>query len=140
MRTQVVSSTGALAFQEVPPSLIVVGGGVIGLELGSVWQRLGAQVTVVEFADTILPGQDPAICKNFLRILKKQKWRVHLGTRVTGLQKKDTMCELTLEGGTTQTLQGHKVLVAVGRRPKTEGLGLEQLGIELDAKGSSQSE
>ena len=132
---QIVSSTGALSLGKVPKKMIVVGAGVIGLELGSVWRRLGAEVTVVEFLDTILPGMDAEICKNMNRILKKQKMKFMLSSKVTGAKAAKTGVTLTVEpvkGGDAETLKADVVLVSIGRRPYTDGLGLEAAGVEMD--------
>lgn len=134
----IVSSTGALSFEKVPAKLLVIGGGVIGLELGSVWARLGAQVTVVEFLDSILPGMDGEVAKNFQRILKKQGFDFKLGKKVTKAEKRRGSVQATIEsaaGGEAETLDVDAVLVAVGRVPYTEGLGLEKLGVKQDKRG-----
>ncbi len=135
---RIVSSTGALSLERVPARLVVIGGGVIGLELGSVWRRLGSEVTVVEFLDTLLPGMDQDIRKQMQRSMKKQKMKLKLSTRVTAATAHADGVQLTLEsveGGTVETLQADIVLVAVGRRPYTRGLGLEQIGVALDERG-----
>ncbi len=135
---QIVSSTGALELDAVPERLLVVGAGVIGLELGSVWRRLGAQVTVVEFLDRILPGMDGEIAKTFARTMKKQKMTFKLSTKVTGVEKTANGLKVTVEpakGGEATTLETDVMLVAIGRVPYTSGLGLEQAGVELDARG-----
>ena len=135
---RIVDSTGALVLPEVPKSLIVVGAGVIGLELGSVWRRLGAEVTVVEYLDRILPGTDDEIAKAFQRILVKQGFKFKLGAKVTGATATAKQAQLTVEpvaGGPAETLQADYVLVAIGRRPFTEGLGLETVGITPDKRG-----
>ena len=135
---QVVSSTGALELDKVPGKLIVVGAGVIGLELGSVWRRLGSEVTVVEFLDRILPGMDGEVVKNAQRIFKKQGFDFKLGTKVTGVEKSKKGVKVTLEpakGGDASELEADIVLVAIGRRPYTEGLGLEEAGVALDERG-----
>lgn len=135
---QIVSSTGALELTKVPKKMIVIGAGVIGLELGTVWRRLGADVTVVEFLDRILPGTDNEVAKNTQRILKKQGINFKLGTKVTGAKKAKTGVTLTMEpakGGDAETMKADVVLVAIGRRPYTTGLGLEDLGVELDKAG-----
>ena len=135
---QVVSSTGALELDKVPGKLIVVGAGVIGLELGSVWRRLGSDVTVVEFLDRILPGMDGEVVKNAQRIFKKQGFDFKLGTKVTGVEKHKKGVKVTLEpakGGDASELEADIVLVAIGRRPYTEGLGLEEVGVVLDERG-----
>ncbi|MCK0198064.1 dihydrolipoyl dehydrogenase [Ancylobacter sp. 6x-1] len=135
---RIVSSTGALTLDRVPGRLIVVGAGVIGLELGSVWRRLGAQVTVVEYLDRILPGMDGEVAKSFQRILEKQKFGFKLGAKVTGVDASGPLLKVSIEpaaGGETETLEADVVLVAIGRVPYTAGLGLEALGVELDRRG-----
>jgi dihydrolipoamide dehydrogenase len=134
---RIVSSTGALALAEVPKRLVVIGGGYIGLEMGSVWGRLGAQVTVVEFLDRITPGMDAEVAKQLQRSLTKQGFAFKLGTKVVGAKSGNKGVTLTLEpaqGGPTETLEADVVLVAVGRRPYTDGLGLETVGVALDDK------
>ena len=136
--TSIVSSTGALTLSNVPGKLVVVGAGVIGLELGSVWRRLGAEVTVVEYLDRILPGMDGDVAKNFQRILQKQGFVFKLASKVTGAAKQGDKLAVSVEpaaGGTAETLDADVVLVAIGRVPFTEGLGLEALGIAKDNKG-----
>ncbi len=135
---RIVDSTGALSLPSVPKSLIVVGAGVIGLELGSVWRRLGAEVTVVEYLDRIVPGTDTEVATAFQKILTKQGFKFKLGAKVTGAADKGKQAELTLEpvaGGPAETLQADYVLVAIGRRPFTQGLGLETVGITPDKRG-----
>jgi dihydrolipoamide dehydrogenase len=135
---QIVSSTGALELQEVPGKMVVIGGGVIGLELGSVWRRLGAEVTVVEFLDNILPGSDGEIQKQALRTFKKQKMKFELGRKVTGVEKKKSGLTVKTEasnGGKEKDLEADVVLVCIGRRPFTKGLGLEALDIKTDQRG-----
>ena len=135
---QIVSSTGALVLPKVPKTMVVIGGGYIGLELGSVWQRLGAQVTVVEFLDRITPGMDGEISRQFQRILAKQGIAFKLSTKVTSAKADRKGVSLTLEpaaGGTAETMEAEVVLVSVGRRPFTQGLGLEAVGVALDDKG-----
>ena len=135
---QIVTSTGALALAAVPKSLVVIGGGVIGLELGSVWRRLGSEVTVVEYLPAILPGMDGEVVKQATRTFKKQGLNFKLGTKVTGAKTAKSGVTLSLEpaaGGAAETLVADVVLVAIGRRPFTQGLGLEIAGIELDARG-----
>ncbi len=135
---RIVDSTGALALSEVPKSLIVIGAGIIGLELGSVWRRLGAAVTVVEFLDRITPGMDEETAKTFQRALTKQGMAFRLGTKVTAAKAGDKGVELTVEpvaGGAAETLKADYVLVAIGRRPFTQGLGLESVGIKPDRRG-----
>ncbi|MFM2271911.1 MAG: hypothetical protein RL702_976 [Pseudomonadota bacterium] len=134
----IVDSTGALALDRVPQHLVVIGGGVIGLELGSVWSRLGAKVTVVEFLDALLPGMDGDIRKEAAKIFKKQGFDIKLGTKVTGASVKGDKATLTLEpakGGEAQTLEADCVLVAIGRRPNVEGLGIDRIGLSLNARG-----
>ncbi|MGA7385348.1 MAG: dihydrolipoyl dehydrogenase [Methylocella sp.] len=131
----IVSSTGALSLETVPQKLLIVGAGIIGLELGSVWSRLGAAVTVVEYLDRILPGFDGEIGKQFRRMLEKQGFHFHLGHKVAGIGKTDSTFQVTIEpsgGGDASALAADTVLVAVGRLPVTEGLGLDALGIALD--------
>src|SRR6185312_6181177 len=135
---RIVDSTGALSLPEVPKSLIIVGAGIIGLELGSVWRRLGAAVTVVEFLDRITPGMDLETAKAFQRSLAKQGIVFKLGMKVTGAKAGDTGVELTVEpvaGGAAETLKADYALVCIGRRPYTEGLGLETVGITPDKRG-----
>jgi len=141
----IVSSTGALALEGVPGHLVVVGAGYIGLELGSVWLRLGAQVTVVEFLDRILPGMDGEIAKQFQRLLERQGFKFRLSTKVSAARNAKNGVALTLEpaegsagGGAAETLACDVVLVSVGRRPFTQGLGLEPLGVALDNRGMVQ--
>ena len=131
----IVSSTGALAFAKPPAKLLVVGAGVIGLELGSVWGRLGSEVTVVEYLDRILPGMDGEVAKQFQRMLEKQGLKFHLGHKVVGVAKTAGGAAATIEpvaGGTSRALEADVVLVAIGRRPFTEGLGLEALGVATE--------
>jgi dihydrolipoamide dehydrogenase len=131
----VVSSTGALELGKVPARLIVVGAGVIGLELGSVWRRLGAEVTVVEYLDRILPGMDTETVKQFQRLLEKQGFKFLLGSKVTKVETAKNSAKVTVEpaaGGEAHTLDADVVLVAIGRRPYTQGLGLEALGVALE--------
>src|ERR1700755_673882 len=135
---QVVSSTGALSLGAVPKKLLVVGAGVIGLELGSVWGRLGAEVTVVEFLDRVTPGIDLEVSKAFQRILTKQGMTFHLSSKVTGVEKKGAGLKVTIEpsaGGDSQVLDADVVLVAIGRVPYTAGLGLAEVGVQLDKRG-----
>ena len=134
---RIVDSTGALSLPEVPKHLVIIGGGVIGLEMGSIWQRLGAKVTVVEFLDQIVPALDGEVSKAFSKILQKQGLEFRLGTKVSAAKPSDQGVTLTLEpaaGGAGETLEADYVLVAIGRRPYTEKLGLEKVGIELDAR------
>ncbi len=135
---RIVSSTGALALEKVPGKLVVVGAGVIGLELGSVWRRLGAQVTVVEFLDRILPGMDGEVAKNFQRILDKQGFAFKLGTKVTGIDTSGETLKVSVEpaaGGAAEVIEADVVLVAIGRIPYTAGLGLEEAGVAKDPRG-----
>jgi dihydrolipoamide dehydrogenase len=131
----IVSSTGALAFAKPPAKLLVVGAGVIGLELGSVWGRLGSEVTVVEFLDRILPGMDAEVAKQFHRMLERQGFKFHLSHKVTGVAKAASGAAATIEpvaGGPSLVLEADVVLVAIGRRPYTRGLGLEALGVAME--------
>jgi dihydrolipoamide dehydrogenase len=135
---RIVSSTGALSLKQVPGKMIVVGAGVIGLELGSVWRRLGAEVTVVEFLDKITPTIDAEISTAFQRILKKQGVKFELGHKVTGVERRAGGLKVAIEpakGGAARTLDADVVLVAIGRRPFTQNLGLESVGIKTDARG-----
>jgi dihydrolipoamide dehydrogenase len=135
---QIVTSTGALELDRVPGHMVVIGGGVIGLELGSVWRRLGAEVTVVEFLDRIIPGTDNEITKAFERVLTKQGLKFRLGMKVTGATPGNDGVTLTMEpskGGAAETLKADVVLLSIGRRAYTEGLGLDALGVETDARG-----
>mgnify|MGYP003675600798 FL=1 len=134
----IVSSTGALTLTKVPERLLVIGGGVIGLELGSVWGRLGAKVQVVEFLDAILPGMDGEVVKNFTRILKKQGFEFKLGSKVTKVEKTKSGLKVSVEpakGGDATVLEADVVLVAVGRTAYTGGLGLEKVGVVTDKRG-----
>lgn len=138
---QIVTSTGALELGKVPKSMVVVGAGVIGLELGSVWSRLGAEVTVVEFLDRILPGMDGDIAKQTQRVLTKQGLKFKLGKKVTGAKKTKTSVTLSVEpakGGDAEEIKADVVLVSIGRRPYTDGLGLEELGVAKDNRGIIQ--
>jgi dihydrolipoamide dehydrogenase len=135
---RVISSTGALTLETVPGKLVVVGAGVIGLELGSVWRRFGAEVTVVEFLDRILPGMDLDVAKSFQRILQKQGFAFKLGSKVTAVDASGPTLKVSVEpaaGGAAETLEADVVLVAIGRVPFTEGLGLDALGVEKDKRG-----
>jgi dihydrolipoamide dehydrogenase len=135
---RVVTSTGALALKQVPKQLVVIGGGVIGLELGSVWRRLGAEVTVVEYLDRILPGMDGDVVKQFERILKKQGLKFLTGHKLTGIERKGATLQLAVEAvkdGKKQALPADVALVAIGRVPYADGLGLEQLGVRKDNRG-----
>ena len=135
---QIVTSTGALSLPSVPASMAVIGGGVIGLELGTVWQRLGAKVTVIEFLDRILPGNDMEVSKEMKKILAKQGMEFKLSTKVMGAEKGKDKVTLTLQpaaGGADENLEVETVLVAIGRRPYTQGLGLDKVGVKLDNRG-----
>ncbi len=135
---QIVSSTGALALPKVPKTMTVIGGGVIGLELGTVWSRLGTKVTVVEYMDKILPGADEEVSKEMLKILKKQGMNFKLSTKVMGAKAIKTGVELSLEpatGGKSEKVKADIVLVAVGRKAYTDGLGLDKIGVERDKLG-----
>ena len=137
-QARIVDSTGALVISEIPKSMIVIGAGIIGLELGSVWRRLGAQVTVIEYLDRITPGMDADMAKAFQRTLTRQGMSFKLGTKVTAAKASKTGVALTLEpaaGGAAETLNADYVLVAIGRRPVTRDLGLETVGIVPDARG-----
>jgi dihydrolipoamide dehydrogenase len=139
----VVDSTGALELRKVPKKLVVIGGGVIGLELGSVWRRLGAEVVVVEFLDQLLPGMDMDVRKEAARIFKKQGMALMLGTKVTGCAVKGNGATLTLEpakGGESSTFDADCVLVSIGRRPNVEGLGLDSIGLELNQRGQIETD
>ena len=139
----IVDSTGALALDRVPNHLVVIGGGVIGLELGSVWRRLGAKVTVVEFLDQLLPGMDGEVRKEAAKIFKKQGMELKLSTKVTGASVEGGKATLTLEpaaGGEASTLEADCVLVAIGRRPNVDGLGLENIGLALNGRGQIETD
>lgn len=135
---QIVTSTGALELPKVPKSMVIIGAGVIGLELGSVWRRLGADVTVVEFLDVALPGMDGEVSKQMKRILEKQGLKFKMKTKVTGAKTGKAGVTLTMEpaeGGKAETLKADVVLVSIGRRPYVEGLGLEKAGVEMTDRG-----
>ena len=135
---RIVDSTGALELSEVPEHLVVIGGGVIGLELGSVWRRLGAKVTVVEFLPQILPGMDEEVRKEANKIFKKQGLNWMLGHKVTGAEVKGKKVKLTIEksdGGDEQTVEASHVLVSIGRRPNTDGLALDKAGLQVNNRG-----
>ena len=134
---QIISSTGALELTAVPAKMLVIGAGVIGLEMGSVWRRLGAEVTVIEYLDRILPGMDGDVAKSFQRILEKQGMKFRLSSKVTGCRKSNGKVVASIEpaaGGEAQDTEVDVVLVAVGRAPYTEGLGLAEAGVALDAR------
>jgi len=138
---RIVSSTGALSLDKVPGKLLIVGAGVIGLELGSVWKRLGAEVVVVEFLDRILPGMDGEIAKQFQRILEKQGFAFKLGAKVTAVDTSGKTLKATIEpaaGGAAETLEADVVLVCIGRVPYIDGLGLKEAGVALDPRGRVQ--
>lgn len=140
---RIVSSTGALSLANVPEKMLIVGAGVIGLELGSVWHRLGARVTVVEFLDRILPGMDGEIAKQFQRILEKQGFTFKLGAKVTGVDTSGKSLVAKIEpaaGGASELLETDVVLVCIGRVPYTEGLGLKEAGVALDGRGRVQTD
>ena len=135
---QIVSSTGALSLKQVPKKMLVVGAGVIGLELGSVWKRLGSEVTVIEFLDRITPGMDLEVSKAFQRILTKQGMTFQLSTKVTGVEKKKTGLAVTVEpaaGGDKSVIETDVMMVSIGRRPYTDNLGLDKVGVALDKRG-----
>ena len=135
---QIVSSTGALSLPAVPKRLLVVGAGVIGLELGSVWRRLGSEVQVIEFLDRIVPGVDGEIAKQFQRLLERQGMKFKLGAKVTGVAKKGDTLSVSVEpakGGASETFEADVILVAIGRRAFTDGLGLDEAGVKRDARG-----
>lgn len=137
-QARIVDSTGALELAKVPNHLVVIGGGVIGLELGSVWKRLGAKVTVVEFLDQILPGMDGDVRKEAAKIFKKQGFEIRTSTKVTKAEKKGKGVVLTVEpaaGGAAETIEADAVLVSIGRKPNTDGLDLDKAGIQLNKRG-----
>ncbi len=139
----IVDSTGAIALPKVPQHLVVIGGGVIGLELGSVWRRLGAKVTVVEFLDQILPGMDGEVRKETARIFKKQGFDIKTGTKVTGVTVKGKKATLSVEpaaGGEASAIEADCVLVSIGRRPNTEGLNLGAIGLTPNARGQIETD
>ncbi|MDQ4421411.1 dihydrolipoyl dehydrogenase [Sphingobium sp. DEHP117] len=139
----VVDSTGAIALAKVPEHLVVIGGGVIGLELGSVWRRLGAKVTVVEYLDQILPGMDDDVRKDAAKIFKKQGFEIKTGTKVTGVAVKGKKATVSIEpatGGTGESMEADVVLVAIGRKPNTDGLGLDKIGLSLNARGQIETD
>ncbi len=139
----VVDSTGALALKAVPRTLVVIGGGVIGLELGSVWGRLGAKVIVVEYLDQILPGMDADVRAEAAKIFKKQGFDIRTGAKVTGVAVKGKKATVSIEpaaGGAAETLDADAVLVAIGRRPNTEGLGLDAIGLSVNPRGQIETD
>ncbi|MBR0755133.1 dihydrolipoyl dehydrogenase [Bradyrhizobium jicamae] len=138
---RIVSSTGALSLEKVPEKMLIVGAGVIGLELGSVWRRLGAEVMVVEFLDRILPGMDGEVAKQFQRMLEKQGFVFKLGAKVTSVDTSGKTLSAKIEpaaGGAAEALEADVVLVCIGRVPYTEGLGLKEAGVALDNRGRVQ--
>jgi dihydrolipoamide dehydrogenase len=140
---RIVDSTGALELAEVPKRMVVIGGGVIGLELGSVWRRLGAQVTVVEFLDQILPGFDGDVRKEANKIFKKQGFEFKLSTKVTSATRKGNTVTLAVEaaaGGAAETIEADVVLVSIGRRPNTDGLGLDKAGLQTNQRGQIETD
>src|SRR3989344_5748813 len=139
----IVDSTGALELAKVPGHMVVIGGGVIGLELGSVWKRLGAKVTVVEYLDQILPGMDGEIRKEANKVFKKQGIQFKLSTKVTGAEVKDGKAVLTVEpsaGGDAETIEADVVLVSIGRRPNTDGLALDKAGLTVNGRGQVETD
>jgi dihydrolipoamide dehydrogenase len=139
----VVSSTGALELEKVPEHMVVIGGGVIGLELGSVWRRLGARVTCVEYLDQILPGMDGDVRKEANKIFRKQGIEFRLSTKVTAVKVDGGKATLTMEpakGGAAETLEADCVLVSIGRRPNTDGLGLDKIGLEVNNRGQIETD
>ena len=139
----VVDSTGALALPKVPEHLVVIGGGVIGLELGSVWRRLGAKVTVVEYVDQILPGFDGEVRKESAKLFKKQGFEFKLSTKVTGVTVEGERATVTVEpaaGGAAETIAADAVLVSIGRKPNFEGLNLEAIGLQPNARGQVETD
>lgn len=139
---RIVDSTGALEFSEVPEHLVVIGGGVIGLELGSVWRRLGAKVTVVEFLDMLLPGMDTDVRKEAGKIFKKQGMDLKLKSKVTGATVTGKKVSLTVEpsaGGDAETIEASHVLVSIGRRPNVDGLNIDAIGLELNKRGQIET-
>ena len=130
---RVVSSTEALSFSEVPKSLIAIGAGYIGLEMGTVWRRLGSDVTVLEYLDRILPGMDSVVATDALKIFKKQGLKFQLGCKVTGVTKSKDGVEVQIDGA--PSVKGDRVLVSVGRKPNSQNLGLESVGVQTDKRG-----
>src|SRR6201746_1201745 len=140
---RIISSTGALLLDKVPEKMLVVGAGVIGLELGSVWRRLGTEVVVVEFLDRILPGMDGEVARSFQRILEKQGMVFKLGAKVTAIDVSGKMLKSQVEhaaGGAADTIDADVVMVCIGRVPYIEGLGLKEAGVELDPRGRGQTD
>ncbi len=142
-QTTVVDSTGALALPKVPEHMVVIGGGVIGLELGSVWRRLGAKVTVVEFVDQILPGFDGEVRRESAKLFKKQGMELKLSTKVTGVTVDNGVATVTVEpaaGGASETMTADAVLVSIGRKANVDGLNLESIGLELNKRGQIETD
>ena len=142
-QTVVIDSTGALALPKVPDHMVVIGGGVIGLELGSVWRRLGSEVTVVEYLDQILPGMDGEVRREAAKIFKKQGFDIRTGSKVTGVTLNGKGALVSVEpaaGGSAETIAADVVLVCIGRRPNTEGLGLDKAGISLNKRGQIETD
>ncbi len=142
-QTTVVDSTGALALPKVPEHMVVIGGGVIGLELGSVWRRLGAKVTVVEFVDQILPGFDGEVRRESAKLFKKQGMELKLSTKVTGVSVENGVATVTVEpaaGGASETMTADAVLVSIGRKANVDGLNLEAIGLELNKRGQIETD
>ncbi len=142
-QTTVVDSTGALALPKVPEHMVVIGGGVIGLELGSVWRRLGAKVTVVEFVDQILPGFDGEVRRESAKLFKKQGMELKLSTKVTGVTVENGVATVTVEpaaGGASETMTADAVLVSIGRKANVDGLNLEAIGLELNKRGQIETD
>jgi dihydrolipoamide dehydrogenase len=140
---RIVDSTGALELAQVPKRMVVIGGGVIGLELGSVWRRLGAEVSVVEFLDQILPGFDGDVRKEANKIFKKQGFEFRLSTKVTSATRKGDTVALTVEpaaGGAAETIEADVVLVSIGRKPNTDGLGLDKAGLAVNQRGQVETD
>ena len=139
----VVDSTGALSLPKVPGHMVVIGGGVIGLELGSVWRRLGAKVTVVEFLDQILPGMDEDVRKESAKLFKRQGFDIKTGTKVSGVAVKGKKATVSVEpvaGGAGETIEADVVLVAIGRKPNTDGLGLDNIGLAVNQRGQIETD
>ena len=133
---RVISSTEGLALEQIPAKLVVVGGGYIGLEMGSVYQRVGAKVTIVEALETILPGMDPDLSKEGMKVFKKQGLDIRVGTKVTGIETGKAGVKVTVGGaGGEEPIEADAVLIAIGRKPVTNGLALERVGVETDGKG-----
>ncbi|MES3107680.1 dihydrolipoyl dehydrogenase [Sphingomonas aurantiaca] len=142
-QTTVVDSTGALALPKVPEHMVVIGGGVIGLELGSVWRRLGAKVTVVEYVDQILPGFDGEVRRESAKLFKKQGMELKLSTKVTGVTVDNGVATVTVEpaaGGASETMTADAVLVSIGRKANVDGLNLESIGLELNKRGQIETD